>query len=151
MKKIFIISIVSLVIIAVSYGVGRWSAPTKVVEKTKIKVVTKTVEARNVKKNVVTTTTKKKDGSVVTIVEDKSIVNIDTKTDTDSKSWITRVETRDMPKWHISGLWGIDLKKPQHGFNYGISVDRRIIGPVWLGGIYIHEPKFIGLKLSVSF
>lgn len=151
MKKILIILGSGLALVGIGYWFGYYKSPTKVVTKTKIQVIEKKVEVKNVNRDITTTTTKKADGSVVTIVEDKSVEKTDSTTDTKSKEYTTVVETRDVPKWHLSAIATLPVNDPSQGFNYGVSLDRRLIGPVWLGGIYVHQPKLVGFRLSVSF
>lgn len=47
-----------------------------------------------------------------------------------------RVEVRDpLPDWRVGGLVGVDLRGP--GLAYGAELQRRILGPVYMGAGYL--------------
>jgi len=148
MKKYQIIGCCVLVS-AFCYFWGRHNAPVKVVEKTKIQVVEKIVENKDVKKNVVTTTTKKIDGSVVIVVEDKSVEKIVTDKDVKRDEVITKIQTFQKPCWHISYQLEVDPLDKKQMF-HAISVDRQILGPLWFG-LYGSQNKMFGFRMSFTF
>ena len=163
------LAISSAAILLVGLAVGRFSLPAKVVTKTEIQVVTKEVEsktsdqeiARKSNKDFVRIVTKKPDGTVITETHiiDKSTsktteVTQDT-TEKDSSTTITQDKTVTYAKndWHVSGLASPSgdnsfLRGPS--IAYGLMVERRILGPFYIGGFGLTNHT-IGASLGVTF
>lgn len=116
-----------LVALALGYGIGRYLQPAEI--KTEVREVEKVVE--KIKKDIVIVEreTKSPDGTVVIDrrTEDRSEEAVSRDTRKDEKSEITAYK----PQWRVSALAKakLDAIIPQ----YGAHVDRRILGPVWLG------------------
>jgi hypothetical protein len=160
-----------LILFLVGAAVGRFSLPAKVVTKTE----TKTVEKEVVKwkteikrdqqnnKDTVTTETHYPDGRVVkeTHIVDKGTTVTDNKTDetkTDNKSSDTTTEktteysTHD---WNFAALGAIKKDSGGNpalasGFDYGLHVQRRVLGPFYLGGFGLTD-KTLGASVGVSW
>lgn len=121
-----------LAALALGYGAGRYLQPPKIQEK----IVTKTVEKRDIK--VVTRTIVKKDGTTeVTKVEtDKTTTDTATKTEIKLKPELYKVEA----------MAGLD-----HGVAiYGASVSKKFIWNISLGAFGLTNGTF-GLTTGVSF
>lgn len=124
-------------------GRGKVRTVTKVETKTEVveKVVEKvvTVKAKDVQRKVTTKTETKPDGSSVVLrVED-----VQTQTDVGTVSDFTgtavttssskaETATGSKPGWRlgVSAEWKKAQEKPDV---YGLEIDRRIVGPFWLG------------------
>jgi len=131
------------VIILASFMVGRYTVPTKTITKTEIQVVTKTVEvdktATQVDKDVIVTETDKPDGTKVKETQYVDRVNTETtdiknsQTKSDSKS--ETITTNEKYNWNVAALAGVNSEQSlfDKQIGYGAIVQRRIIGPFYLG------------------
>ena len=137
-------TLVILVVAATGYGFGRYVQPAKVTVKTEI--ITKEVEHKQ--NNIITDTKeiKKPDGTIEidTTTEDKSVTN--TTTNIDQKT-VQSVENLK-PQWKISGTAGFRVNRV--GAVYGVLVERRIIGPIFVG-LYGNDDKQGGLTIGLEF
>lgn len=126
----------------VGYAGGRYVVPGKVTIKTE--VVTKEVEV--VKHDTVTVTKEIKnlDGTVETdtVVTDKDISS--TKSTQDATS--EKIVENQKPQWKAQGLAGLTFQGQQI---YGGDLERRIIGPVFLGAWGTNQGA--GVSLSLEF
>jgi len=146
MNKYLMMVLGAVALAGLGYSFGRYVQPAQVQIKTQVQI--KEVEVA--RKNVVTVTheEKKPDGTMIidTRIEDKSTET--TKTDTKEKT--TETITNLKPQWKVQGLAGISLDKSFVGEVYGVGVERRIIGPIFVG-VYGKTSKEVGLSLSVEF
>lgn len=131
-NKYFKIGVISLLLLGIGFGAGRFSKPAKVVTQIQTKEVVKTVEVKQENKNVVITTKKttEKDGTVVeeTKTEDKSVVNSETKSDSLKEAKSETITTRDIGL----SVQALTLMKINDFNNreYGVLVKKRIIGNI---------------------
>lgn len=135
MKKYLITALLSFLI---GIGITYYTLPPKI--QIKIEEVIKEVTKKDVV--VVTERIVQKDGTVIekTRTEDKSI----STANTDKKSESKAVDKQ----WRI-GVKAIKKSLVTPGIDYGISIERRILGPFNLGG-YLTTDKQIGLSISVD-
>jgi hypothetical protein len=160
------------VAVVASFMVGRFTVPTKVVTKTEIQTVVKTVEvAKEMKKtdqkkdrDVVITETTKPDGTKVKethYVSHSDTVTLDTRTDTKNTQASTDIKsetitTNEKGNWNIAALAGVNSKDElwQKQIGYGAIVQRRIIGPFYLGGYangFGSSSQSYGVSIGGSF
>ena len=138
--------IVTVVVILLSFAAGRYFTPTKVQIQTK--EVIKTVEVE--KKNVDTEKHEidRPDGTkeITEITHEKT----DTTTKTDDNKSSTETVTYSKPGYHAYLTVGAgklsDLTNPI----YGVGVEKRVIGPVFVGGSY-NTNREIGLSVGLEF
>ena len=150
---------IGLVVVATAVASGYYLAPTKVEEKEKIvyqdKIVEKIVYVKKTNKKTNKTTirlvTIKPDGTktVETKIVDNSELIVDQskqsdKTEVSSKTdEKSKVVERDKESTIISAAY----KLPGV---YGAAIDKRLLGPVWVGGFGFIDGTF-GLKLGLGF
>jgi hypothetical protein len=132
MKNYGIIALIAIFIGLSGYAIGRYTQPAKVQIKTE--VITKEVEVIKKDVRIVEKEIKRPDGTVEkeTVTEDNSTQNI--SMDTDSKQETLIIYKK--PDWKVSGLLGINqftFDKP----DYGISIEKRVLGPFFVGGEYL--------------
>lgn len=140
---------------ALGLASGWFSRPEKVVTKVETKVVDHYVNSTNTSdvnhKKIVVVETKAPDG---TPVKTTTITADDTKSTTskvtddstsDTKS--SKVVTYDKPSWLIAVTYGVSLSGPPA---YGGSVDKRILGPIYVGGYGLTSGQF-GVRLGIQF
>jgi hypothetical protein len=160
-----------IIALAIGVGFGRLLAPSKVqiVEKEKIVEVEKKIyvkdetkkENKDKKKRTVIIRITKPDGTIEErteiVEEDNSIIAIDTKEKSEEKKKTEKEKLKEKivknkkPDWMISALASSnmkDIKSLQP--DYGISVQRRILGPVYLGAFGITN-KQVGLSVGFQF
>jgi hypothetical protein len=160
--------IASTVILVSGLAIGRFTLPAKVVTKTQIqiqtqevvKVQTQYVQTKDANKDYIRTETKQPDGTIVikTEIVDKSITHTDDEKVTNdmksSNTTVTQDKTITFAKndWHISALASPsgDNKLLNSSLAYGAHVERRIIGPFYLGAFGLSN-NTMGLSVGVSF
>lgn len=158
-----------LIILAIFVGgaaVGRFSLPAKVVyqDHEVIKTVTVTDTKTDTKKQIdektdkVTTVTQTEypDGRKVTttVTTDKSVSDIineaqkdtQTKTDETQTKDITKTTTYSKNDWQINAMYTI---RPTQ--SWGLGVQRRILGPFYIGGFYLQTGNTLGASAGISF
>lgn len=126
---------ISVVLFAgLGYGVGRYLQPAEI----------RIEEKERIKKDVVTIVKEviKKDGSkeIVTIIEDKTVVD-------KSKSETVK---NAKPQWKVIGVIKNDISHLTNKPDYGIVVERRILGPVFLGA-YADTKSNVGVSVGFEF
>lgn len=157
-----------LIVIAtllVGVGVGRYSLPakivteveTKIAEKEVIKWKEKRVTEKQNDKSVVIIETRLPDGTVriEKHILDKGTVKIDSNkagesskdSTTDTKS-STTVEYSKRA-WHLAALVSPSLTGPVPSLSYGLLVERRILGPFYLGAFGLTN-KTVGFSLGME-
>lgn len=144
MNKYAKISVIVLSALLLGYGVGRYIQPAKV--QIKREEVIREVEVVKRDVRIVEREIKRPDGTVERerIEEDRSTETV--KKDTDKKDSTLIVNAK--PQWKLQGFVGTDgnLASPI----YGVGVERRILGPFFLGG-YANTKKEFGLSVSFEF
>lgn len=152
------------VAILVAFGVGRYTAPVKVQEKEVIKyvdkVVEKIVEVNNTSskqnKVVIKFTTIKPDGTKTTELRTYYTNEIEvTSKLVDEKKETTNVDktTEKVVEYKKDdNILALNAKASLDSIipTYGLSYQRRIIGPIYLGAFGFTDKTF-GLNLGISF
>jgi hypothetical protein len=137
--------IAGILLVLIGYATGRYLQPAQI--ETQIKEVIKEVEV--VKKDTVTVVheVKRPDGTVEidTRTEDKSVITTQTDKKTEQQSIITNIK----PQWKASGLAAVDFNNDRR-LTYGISVERRLLGPVFVG-VQGYDNKMIGISVGLEF
>ena len=158
--------LVVLGIFATGAAFGKFAGPSKVEYKDKIvyqdKIVTQTDEdkTKDLNKNVVTTKTEtdKPDGTKViqTVTQDKSTLISSDKTDTKSTNTVNSTEEKSEVKiyskndWMLSVIATKDLSNLAAPFSFGGLIQRRILGPIYLGVLGTSN-KEVGVGVGLSF
>lgn len=141
-KKVIAIAI--LVVGAAGYLGGRYLQPAKV----EVKVEERVKEVEVVKHDVRTVIreierpdgTKEKE----TIIEDKT----EEERNRESEKETSKIVTNNKPQWKVGGQ--LTPKQGIAGPLYGLSVERRVLGPVFAGA-FANTDKVVGLSVSVEF
>lgn len=149
-----------ILLFVLGLAIGRFSLPSKTITK----IETRTVEVVKWKekiikvqsKDIVTIITEetKPDGTKIVRKEirDKSTTNTDKNKDGSSNKDSSSKEEKIVEynkDLIISALVGINAQRPQDGFNYGIGITSRLLGPIWLqGGIFTSMQTHVGIGLS---
>ena len=156
-QKVIVIGIAVLV----SYGLGRWSSPTKV--KTIIQTVqvqnklndTKSNLDLNRHKETVTTTVRKPDGTMeitTHTVEDTTANKTRTQHDTDQltqTSSQSKEVTYSKSKVTISALGGLSFSGTPIPV-YGASVSKDVFGPIAVGAFGLSN-RTVGVSVGLTF
>lgn len=133
------------------YAFGRYLQPAKVVTKTETKVQVVEVEVERVKTEVRTIVkeTTKPDGTRVVETTKENISDSKKKTskESDKQTNTSKIVENFKPQWRVQvaatiGSGGLD------GDNIRVGIERRIIGPVFLGAW--SETRFGSYGASVS-
>ena len=119
--------ILTLVIAAVAYGLGRYATPTK--------VVTVEKEAKAVDTSTTTRETITKDGTVVKEIIKNNIVKVEREN--------SRLIESKKPQWKVSVSY--DTKQ-----QYGFDVQRRVLGAVFVGAGYRKDGR-ANISLGYEF
>jgi hypothetical protein len=130
-----------------AWSAGFWFAPTKT--KMVEKIVTKTVKDRNVKVDKTTTVVKAtdKNGKPVTTITVIDKTKVDENTKTDSQTDRLKTVERTNPNWMLGGYYNpLQSDKAR----WGVHADRRILGGLW-GGLYGFSDKNFGVGLTFQF
>ena len=165
------VAIVTLALFVGGAAIGRFSLParvevkteTKIVEKEVIKWKTDTKKSENKDKDTVTIETHYPDGRIVkekhtidkgTIVVDKTSEGSKEK-DKESDTKTSTVTEYATHEWNISALGAAKKSSSgnptlSEGFDYGAHVQRRILGPFYLGGFGLTDKTF-GASAGVSW
>lgn len=160
MKKYLIGFVAVIGLLGIGYAIGRYAAPTKtetkieyqVVEKEKIveKVVYKEIDKTQRHIIEIEYPDGKKTREIWEIYE--STVMVDSQRTVDLEKKVKELEsqvvTNEKAQWKASALAGYDLNDKD--FVYGGEVDRRIIGPVFVGGWGNTKQQF-GISVGLEF
>jgi hypothetical protein len=139
-----------------SFAVGRWAAPTKVVTETKTVEVEKKTDTvdrnKDTHKTTVTTTTERPDGTKetkTTVVEDtkSNTKKTDTDTNTITEDKIKTVE-RARDKVTLSVLGGISFGQAQT-ITYGGEISKPLLGPIRMG-VFGLTSGTVGVSLGLD-
>ena len=158
--------IISLVVVAGAVGLGRFTAPSKVVEKEKIvfqeKIVTKKVYIKDTSKKVNKVTirlvTIKPDGTrtIETKIFDKSEIEITQKGESiksdDIKQTTEKEKTTEYKHDDLLISFGakVDPFNATTGLSYGLFLNKRLLGPFYMG-IFGFTDRSVGASLGLSF
>jgi hypothetical protein len=146
MNKVLKMSLIGLILFALGAALGRYLAPEKV-EVFKEEVI-KEVEV--VKKDVVYVEKKitRPDGTIEEErrIEDKS----ETERSRDQASRESKIVQSAKPQWKVSGLVETSYLKKNSSPVYGISVERRIAGPIFVGAWSTTGSNF-GVSVGLEF
>lgn len=145
--------LIGLLLLALGFGVGKYSNPAKVQTVTEIKEVVKIVEVKQENKNVVLKTKKTThvDGTIVeeSVMEDKSVTKTDTKVDSLKESKSETIITRDIGL--NLGLLAIkDINKLSDKTEYAFTIKKRVFSAVTINGLVTTDKK-IGVGLGWDF
>jgi hypothetical protein len=145
--------LIIVAIAAVSYGAGKFSNPAKVITKTEIKEVVKTVEVIKEQKNVVVITKKttKKDGTIIeeSKTEDKSVTFQDKSTESKKQVVSSQITTRDIGL-SVHALALQNLQHTERDREYGVFVKKRVFGNISVGAMATDQRTF-GLSVGMDF
>lgn len=166
------LGILSLILLAAAFMVGRYTTPAKVVTKVEEKVVEKEVvkwktkEDKNENKNkeTVVVETTYPDGTVrkETRIIDKGTIRVSFESESSKqsekdKSSVAQSSTaNENSNWHVSLLAGsgnLSYDNVMHGKSdivYGIHAEKKILGPFFLGAFAL-DNKTVGLSLGGNF
>jgi hypothetical protein len=138
-QKILLVLIVALV----GYAIGRYAQPAKVIKEIKeVEVEKVRTEYRTIVKTVT-----KPDGTKE-VTETTENININESTSiSESKTTIENIK----PQWRLGALAGIEVTSSD--FIYGAQVERRVLGPFFMGawGLTNNQHKAAGLSVSMEF
>jgi hypothetical protein len=145
--------LIGILLLALGFGVGKYSNPAKIQTVTEIKEVVKVVEVKQENKNVVLKTKKTThiDGTIVeeSVMEDKSITKTDTQIDSKKESNTETITTRDIGL--NLGLLAIrDINKLSDKTEYALVIKKRVFSAVTINGM-ISSDKKIGVGLGWDF
>lgn len=137
---------ITVVVVAVVFAAGRYSAPEKIKIETKIVEVEKKVEDTDQKKikdthkKTTTIVVKKADGTETTtsVTTDDSVVKDDKTTkitdDISKTSDIVKEESKSTSHLNLALLGGTNVLNPSSsGIIYGASASRNLVGPITVG------------------
>lgn len=169
---------VALALVALGYGLALFTRPAKVEVKEKItyqdkivyqdRVVEKTVyvEAKKTTKQKTTKIVKTPDGTKTTEIVENTKTDTDksTKTDTDATKtvYVDREVVKEVTKtvtnhdnWRVGVNFGLPLGNALVGDNgnnlyYGLAIDRRVVGPLWVGAYGTTDGDYTILGIGVS-
>jgi hypothetical protein len=146
------IGLLSLVLLGVGYGAGKFSNPAKVITKTEIKEVVKVVESKQQKKDVnkkiVVITRPDGTKESTTTIEDKTVTDSNKTIDVSKESKSETITTRDLGL----SVQALALAKFNDINNreYGVLIKKRIISNI-SGSILVTDKKTIGLAVGLDF
>lgn len=147
-----------LLALLIGVAMGYFATPTKVVTKTEIKEVEKKVDEtqKDTKKNKVylRTETILPDGTrkIETKIVDKDTIDVSTSSETDKSTDTTTEKTveRTHDGLIIYALGGAKLTDWTSGPEWGAGVQKRVLGPFWLG-VYGTNKLAAGVTVGLSF
>lgn len=128
--------IAAFILLAIGFGIGRYTVPNNLQEISKTEKESKTEETIIVKEET------KPDGTVV-----KETTKTKKKEDSSKKEDVLIVENKK-PDWKASALVGYNFDKSK--VVYGAMVDRRVLGNIFVG-VGATTDKQALLSLSMEF
>lgn len=139
-------------------GTGYFAKPTKVTITSEIKTTDNKVDNKNTDKQdhkkVIIVEKKNPDGTTTkttTITDDSDTKTTDKITDNKtSDSTSTKVVEYSKPSLFVAAMAGPNLKDLSGGLTYGASVDKRFLGPIFVGGYGFTNGQF-GVRLGLEF
>lgn len=137
--------ILAIVALAISFGIGYYATPTKVVEKVKVEYKESKVEVKT--KIVYRDRVTKPDGTII----ESEVEKEDTNTTEKSEGSVATEKIAVKDSGLVLGILGIvDVDKPTDGVKYGVSVSKRVLGAVTVHGSVTTEGR-LGVGLGWSF
>jgi hypothetical protein len=146
MEKLIKLGLIGIVLALLGYATGRYFQPAKVEIRTEEKV--RTVLIETVKKKRIKIKIIRPDGTIEEkeIEEDITINEKDKSKDTKTE----KIVTNSKAQWRASLLAGkrdgIDLTLPM----YGVSIEKRLIGPTFVG-VWATNKKDFGISIGLEF
>lgn len=138
--------VIGLVILVVGYAFGRYASPQKVVTKIEFQTdITKTNEKDH---TTTQTTIIKPDGTKIVINQDETQDIIKQQTEIQEKFYQDIQNSK--PNWKVSALVQKEHDRTISNLVYGAHVEKRFIGPVFLGA-YGNTASDFGLSLGIEF
>lgn len=136
--------LIGLLLLVIGLAIGRYSLPAKVVTVTRIERQDHDV----IKTNVVTVTkvVKQPNGTTETntTVTDHSVTNDQSNTVSQTEKTVTR----NQPDWRVGAQFSSSSNLP--GYLYGVTVDRRILGPISIG-VFGNANRAFGAQIGIEF
>lgn len=149
-----LILIVTLALGGLAFAAGRFMTPTKVEKVEVVKEVVKWKERQSEDKDkvIIEVETVYPDGTrkIERKIVDKGKLRIDVEGESEKEKENTVVVENKKPDWMVSGLAGVGLKEKGLNGVYGAHVQRRVIGPVHVGGFGMTNGSG-GLSVGISF
>jgi hypothetical protein len=146
-----------IIVLSVSFALGRYTVPTKVVTETKTVYVENQSEKTNVDKNkhkdTVTVEKINKDGTTTKTTHTVEDSKTDTKKDVElsvDSSTQTRKEVSRESLTNVSLLVGTEIISITHSLNYGLSISKPILGPISIGA-FGFTSGLVGFQIGLNF
>lgn len=137
--------LIGAVALAVSFGIGFYAKPAKVIEKVKIEYKDSKVEIKT--KIVYRDKITKPDGTVI----EKEVEKEDTNTKEKSEGYTDTEKVTINDSGLVLGVLGIlDIGSTQDGVKYGVSVSKRVLGAVTVHGLVTNKLE-LGVGVGWSF
>lgn len=161
MKYAVVGALVVLVIIALAFFAGRWTAPqAQVADPVALETVRQVVITKYVDRVVVRTkrVETKPDGSSVTEESEREEDHTTEKPPPPSEvlPLVTVAVTPKVSSWRVGLSAGASLTFDSVSGNvsakmsYGVEMDRRLLGPVW-AGVRFNTAPYVGVAVGVTF
>lgn len=162
LRQLVAVTLVALLLFVLGYGTARFRTPVKVVTKTDTQVVTKDIikwRTRVIKDSHEYKTViehKFPDGTWVRkstdekTNEEKRDTRENRKEDKTSNTISQTTTTYSKPNWQFGVLTGFSATSPKGSFELGGYVDRRLLGPVWIGANATKSGR-VGFSLGIEF
>lgn len=146
-------ALIVLLLMGIAGACGFYFAPGKVETKTVevLKEIEKVVYRENRHVNTKIIETIKPDGTIVkeTYIVDETVVFVDKEKEVERIKEAMKIVETQKPQWKVSASTNI-LGKDKPLDVYQLSVDRRILGPIFVG-IYGRTDKEFGAGVGIEF
>lgn len=141
--------LLAVVLIAgAGYGIGRYLQPAEVKVKTETKVVTVEVEKERTKYRTVVKYIKRPDGTEERIEEKEEVTEKESNTTVQKDKKKDKQVVAAKPQWRAQV--GAELVSFQPT-NYRIGIERRVLGPVFVGAWSETNFHSYGISVSMEF
>lgn len=138
--------IAAIILVVMGYAFGRYMQPAKV-EVKEVEVVKQvTTENKNIVVTQVETVNKDGTKTIKTVTEDKSTTKVQENRTTESD----KITSSQKPQWKVSGLAGVKIDDLKSRLVYGAAVERRILGPVFVG-VWGNTERMAGVTVGLEF
>lgn len=136
--------LIALLLIVIGYALGYYTLPQKVVTQTVTEVKTVTVIQHDVQ--TVTKEIIKPDGTkeIDTVTTDKSVDTSKSEEKIDK----TKIVEIGKPQWKANVQFS--PKETKYAYVYGVQIERRILGPVFLG-VFGNMDRTLGVSVGLEF
>lgn len=142
-KETKVVVVLIIILMAASYGMGRYLQPAKV--EIKKEEIIKEVEVIKKDIEIIEREIKRPDGTI-----EKERIERDKSTETvnkDSKTKESTLIVNKKPDWNIQALAAINKDRDTV---YGLKADRRILGNIYIGGFGLTDST-VGLSIGMEF